>query len=182
MRATLCGRFQRSTITSAMIDAVGPRFVSTEAAGPLEQQHLQYASYRAVANSSKVSGRIGTSPWPNDLGWGFDGMNGGLFELLSPLIRSDAEDGARKLLTLVRERTPKRFRFDPVRDIQVLCPMNRGGPRCSLNIELQRDLNPLRESRTERFGWTARATRSCSSRKTTTGTSTTAISVAIPHL
>ena len=50
-----------------------------------------------------------------------------LFELLSPLIRSDAEDGVRKLLTLVRERTPKRFRFDPVRDIQVLCPMNRGG-------------------------------------------------------
>jgi exodeoxyribonuclease V alpha subunit len=33
----------------------------------------------------------------------------------------------RKLLAIVRERIPKRFRFDPVRDIQVLCPMNRGG-------------------------------------------------------
>ena len=38
---------------------------------------------------------------------------------------------------------PARFGFDPVRDVQVLCPMNRGslGAR-TLNIELQRALNP----------------------------------------
>jgi hypothetical protein len=29
-----------------------------------------------------------------------------------------------------------------------------GRPRCSLNIELQRELNPPRESRIERLGWT----------------------------
>src|ERR1700758_116202 len=52
---------------------------------------------------------------------------------------ADPEDGARKVLTVVRERIPKRFGFDPIRDIQVLCPMNRGGLRArSLNIELQR--------------------------------------------
>ena len=38
---------------------------------------------------------------------------------------ADAEEGVRKLLAIVQERIPKRFGFDPIRDIQVLCPMNR---------------------------------------------------------
>ena len=50
---------------------------------------------------------------------------------------SDAEDGMRKLLAIV-QRIPKRFAIDPIRDIQVLCPMNRRGLGArSLNIELQ---------------------------------------------
>ena len=61
----------------------------------------------------------------------------------------------RKLLAIVQERIPKRFGFDPIRDIQVLCPMNRGGLGArSLNIELQKALNPPGEIRIERFGWT----------------------------
>src|SRR5271166_4548141 len=50
---------------------------------------------------------------------------------------------------------PRAFGLDPVRDIQVLCPMNRGalGAR-SLNIALQQALNPPGEARVERFGWT----------------------------
>ena len=40
---------------------------------------------------------------------------------------AEAEEGVRKLLAIVRDRIPKRFGFDPIRDIQVLCPMNRGG-------------------------------------------------------
>src|SRR2546430_6488106 len=68
---------------------------------------------------------------------------------------ADAEEGVRKLLAIVRERIPKRFGFDPIRDIQVLCPMNRGGLGArSLNIELQKELNPPGEIRIERFGWT----------------------------
>jgi ATP-dependent RecD-like DNA helicase SH3 domain len=55
----------------------------------------------------------------------------------------------------VQDRIPKRFGLDPVRDIQVLCPMNRGGLGArSLNIELQNALNPPGEIRVERFGWT----------------------------
>jgi thiaminase/transcriptional activator TenA len=47
----------------------------------------------------------------------------------------------RKLLAIVQERIPKRFGLDPIRDIQVLCPMNRGGLGArSLNIELQKAL------------------------------------------
>ena len=61
----------------------------------------------------------------------------------------------RKLLAIVQERIPKRFGLDPIRDIQVLCPMNRGGLGArSLNIELQNVLNPPGEVRIERFGWT----------------------------
>ncbi len=67
----------------------------------------------------------------------------------------DPEDGVRKVLTVVQERIPKRFGFDPIRDIQVLCPMNRGGLGArSLNIELQKALNPPGDIRIERFGWT----------------------------
>jgi exodeoxyribonuclease V alpha subunit len=68
---------------------------------------------------------------------------------------ADPEEGVRKLLAIVQDRIPKRFGLDPIRDIQVLCPMNRGGLGArSLNIELQNALNPPGEVRIERFGWT----------------------------
>ena len=42
-----------------------------------------------------------------------------------------------------------------MRDILVLCPMNRGGAGArSLNIELQAALNPAGERKVERFSWT----------------------------
>ena len=68
---------------------------------------------------------------------------------------ADPEEGARKLLQIVKERIPERFGLDPVRDVQVLCPMNRGalGAR-ALNASLQQLLNPGGEPRIERFGWT----------------------------
>src|SRR3954463_15906536 len=40
---------------------------------------------------------------------------------------ADPEAGLEKLLAMVRDRIPRRFGLDPVRDVQVLCPMNRGG-------------------------------------------------------
>ncbi len=67
---------------------------------------------------------------------------------------ADADEAVRKLLAIVQERIPQRFGFHPVRDIQVLCPMNRGGLGArSLNIELQKVLNAPGEIRIERFGW-----------------------------
>ena len=60
-----------------------------------------------------------------------------------------------RIIELVKSRIPRRFGLDPVRDIQVLCPMNRGGVGArSLNIELQAALNPAGERKVERFGWT----------------------------
>ena len=67
----------------------------------------------------------------------------------------DPESAVPRILELVRTRIPRRFGLDAVRDIQVLCPMNRGGVGArSLNIELQAALNPAGERRVERFGWT----------------------------
>jgi exodeoxyribonuclease V alpha subunit len=70
--------------------------------------------------------------------------------------RDDPEKIATTLVKLVRERIPERFGLDPIRDVQVLCPMNRGslGVR-ELNTALQRALNPARagEPTVERFGW-----------------------------
>jgi exodeoxyribonuclease V alpha subunit len=68
---------------------------------------------------------------------------------------AEPEDAVRKLLSMVCGRIPARFGLDPVREVQVLCPMNRGslGAR-TLNIELQKALNPPGDVRVERFGWT----------------------------
>src|ERR1700726_310438 len=66
----------------------------------------------------------------------------------------DPESAVPRIIELVKIRIPKRFGFDPIRDIQVLCPMNRGGVGArSLNIELQAALNPAGEQKVERFGW-----------------------------
>jgi exodeoxyribonuclease V alpha subunit len=68
---------------------------------------------------------------------------------------AEPEEAIRKLLAIVQQRIPQRFGLDPIRDVQVLCPMNRGGLGArSLNIELQKVLNPPGDIRVERFGWT----------------------------
>jgi len=60
-----------------------------------------------------------------------------------------------RIVDLVKSHIPRRFGLDPIRDIQVLCPMNRGGVGArSLNIELQAALNPAGERKVDRFGWT----------------------------
>jgi exodeoxyribonuclease V alpha subunit len=67
----------------------------------------------------------------------------------------DRETAVPRIVELVKTRIPLRFSLDPIRDIQVLCPMNRGGVGArSVNIELQAALNPAGERKVERFGWT----------------------------
>ena len=67
----------------------------------------------------------------------------------------DPANAVGRIIELVKTRIPRRFGFDAIRDIQVLCPMNRGsvGAR-SLNIELQAALNPAGDRKVEGFGWT----------------------------
>ena len=60
-----------------------------------------------------------------------------------------------KLIQVVTERIPRRFNLDPIKDIQVLTPMNRGGLGShSLNSELQAKLNGSAEPKVTRFGVT----------------------------
>ncbi|WP_372609314.1 AAA family ATPase [Halomonas sp.] len=68
---------------------------------------------------------------------------------------ADPEQAVPRIVELVAKRIPRRFGFDPIKDIQVLCPMNRGGVGArSLNIGLQAALNPAGDKKVERFGWT----------------------------
>jgi exodeoxyribonuclease V alpha subunit len=65
----------------------------------------------------------------------------------------DPETAVGRIIELVKTRIPKRFGLDPIRDIRVLCPMNRGGVGArSLNIELQAAINPAGDGKVERFG------------------------------
>jgi exodeoxyribonuclease V alpha subunit len=70
--------------------------------------------------------------------------------------RAEPEQIAETLVEMVKTRIPGKFRLDPLRDVQVLCPMNRGslGIR-ELNVRLQEELNPARagEPVAEKFGW-----------------------------
>lgn len=71
------------------------------------------------------------------------------------LERAEPEAALGTLIEVVGRRLPSRYGVDPVRDIQVLSPMNRGilGTR-NLNEALQRALNPAEEWKfeVERFG------------------------------
>lgn len=70
--------------------------------------------------------------------------------------RDEPEQIVATLVETVRTRIPAKFALDPIRNVQVLCPMNRGslGIR-ELNQRLQNELNPVRgdEPTVEKFGW-----------------------------
>ena len=70
--------------------------------------------------------------------------------------RATPEGVQELVIELAARRIPQRFGLDPIRDVQVLCPMNRGsiGVR-ELNERLQSVLNPLcpGEPEIERFGY-----------------------------
>jgi exodeoxyribonuclease V alpha subunit len=70
--------------------------------------------------------------------------------------REEPESVPATILELVAERIPKKWRLDPSRDIQVLCPMNRGSlGTAQMNRTLQERLNPKRngDPSVEKFGW-----------------------------
>ncbi|MCB5175615.1 SF1B family DNA helicase RecD2 [Microvirga lenta] len=89
-------------------------------------------------------------------------INRGAVPDLQPAAESDfyfveagsPADAMAKVALLVRDRIPRRFDLDPVRDIQVLCPMNRGRLGTNmLNGELQQILNPPGPDSIHRAGW-----------------------------
>ena len=72
---------------------------------------------------------------------------------------AEPEEAAAKVVKVVAERIPARFGLNAIRDVQVLCPMNRGGAGArALNLALQAALNAARPEApaVERFGFTYR--------------------------
>src|SRR5579872_5161446 len=110
----------------------------------LTEVFRQAASSRIIVNAHNINdGRMPDLERPDD--------ESDFYFVNAP----DPEAAVARIVELVRVRIPRRFGFDPVRDIQVLSPMNRGGVGArSLNIELQKALNPAGERKVERFGWT----------------------------
>jgi hypothetical protein len=68
---------------------------------------------------------------------------------------NESERAGGAIMEFAREPIPKRFGLDPIRDIRILCPMNRNrlGAR-SLNIDLRNALNPPGPEKIEKFGST----------------------------
>jgi len=108
----------------------------------------QATTSRIVTNAHRVN--VGRMP---DLEVPKDGDTDFYF-----VAADDPEDGARKVVEIVRDRIPRRFGLDAVRDVQVLAPMQRGvlGAR-GLNLALQSALNgDVSKASIEKFGWTYR--------------------------
>ena len=112
----------------------------------LTEVHRQAARSRIVTGAHSING--GELPPPGPPGAESD---------FHTVEATDVDDAVRKLLAVVGSRIPAAYGLDPVQDVQVLCPMNRGpaGAR-ALNLELQALLNPAAGGvdRVERFGWT----------------------------
>jgi len=74
------------------------------------------------------------------------------------VLRDEPEGIASLMETLIKERIPERFGFDPVRDVQVLSPM-RAGPLGvdALNKRLQALLNPAPDEAETPFNLSGRS-------------------------
>jgi exodeoxyribonuclease V alpha subunit len=109
----------------------------------LTEVFRQAAESRIVVNAHRINS--GKMPEPRQASAETD------FYLLDI---DEPEEGLTKLVEVVTKRIPRRFGLDPVRDVQVLSPMQRGvlGAR-NLNQELQRVLNADAPGSVERFGW-----------------------------
>ncbi len=132
------------------LPSVGPGQVLADVIGSgritvarLTEVFRQAAESRIVVNAHRIN--AGKMPEPPRAG---DEADFYLIEITEP------EEGVAKLIEVLTRRIPKRFGLNPVRDIQVLTPMNRGvlGAR-NLNHELQAVLNPSPPTMVERFGW-----------------------------
>jgi exodeoxyribonuclease V alpha subunit len=130
---------------AVLADLIGSGRIAT---ARLTEVFRQAAASRIVVNAHRINqGQIPQDP-PQALP---DAVANDFY-----LIRCETpEQVHERLLRAVVERIPARFGLDPVRDIQVLTPMNRGGLGArALNIALQTLLNPDAQPRIQRFGWT----------------------------
>ncbi len=106
---------------------------------PLTEVFRQAAASRIVVNAHRIN-RGEMPEWPKR------GEDSDFWFVEA----DDPEKGAAKVVEIVRDRIPQRFGLDPIRDIQVLCPMQRGAQ--SLNADLQKALNPNPPAKIEKFG------------------------------
>lgn len=102
----------------------------------------QAESSKIIVNAHRIN--CGQMPMPNDESSDFY------------TIYADTPEAIHKtLIELVEKRIPNHYHCNPVADIQVLTPMNRGGLGSrALNADLQKQLNASAEPKVTRFGTT----------------------------
>jgi len=103
----------------------------------------QAASSKIIVNAHRVN--HGQMPLPNEA------ENSDFFTIYA----DTPEEINAKLIDIVVRRLPNHYQCDPMQDIQVLTPMNRGGLGSrGLNVDLQNQLNGRSEPKITRFGST----------------------------
>ena len=144
------------------LPSVGPGQVLSDVIGSgavpvarLTEVFRQAASSRIITTAHAINaGQIPDLRPPADRGGNGTGNGNGASSDFYFLPAETPEQAVNLILKLVGERIPARFGFDPIGQVQVLCPMARGGCGSrSLNIELQKLLNPDPVKQVERFGW-----------------------------
>jgi exodeoxyribonuclease V alpha subunit len=127
---------------SALVDIIRSELVSVV---HLQEVFRQAAASRIVTNAHRVNaGQMPQFP--------LGGEESDFFFLE----REEADKIQSTILELAIDRIPGKLRIDPILDVQVLCPMNRGTlGALAMNGLLQERLNPPRadEPIVERFGW-----------------------------
>jgi len=144
------------------LPSVGPGQVLSDVIGSgaipvarLTEVFRQAASSRIITTAHAINaGQIPDLRPPADRDGSGSGSGTGASSDFYFLPAETPEQAVNLILKLVGERIPARFGFDPIGQVQVLCPMARGGCGSrSLNIELQKLLNPDPTEQVERFGW-----------------------------
>lgn len=103
----------------------------------------QAADSKIIVNAHRIN--QGELPLPNE------SMKSDFYTIYA----DSAEGMQAQLIDLVSERLPLYLNCDPLSDIQVLTPMNRGGlGSVALNVILQDKLNGLAEPKVTRYGFT----------------------------
>jgi len=101
----------------------------------------QAAHSKIIVNAHRIN--QGKMPLPNEA------ENSDFFTLYA----ESPEAIHTTLIEVVSRRLPHHYQCDPMRDIQVLTPMNRGGLGSrGLNVDLQQQLNGQSEPKITRFG------------------------------
>lgn len=99
----------------------------------LEEIFRQARESAIVVNAHRINGGLLPDPGPP----------GDRTQDFYFIEQGEPEKALELVITLVRDRIPKRFGFDPMNDIQVLTPMHKGTVgAASLNAALQDALNP----------------------------------------
>ncbi|MBJ7448965.1 MAG: ATP-dependent RecD-like DNA helicase [Parachlamydiales bacterium] len=100
----------------------------------LTQIYRQAAGSKIITNAHAINKGV------------FPDLDGGANSDFFFLDAQETDEVTSTILDLVKTRLPKRYRFDPISAIQVLCPMKRGPiGTIALNQKLQAALNPSKQ-------------------------------------